>query len=277
MKREAYNHPKMLDLAARLGVTTTHARGIVATLWNWAADAAYLGDVGKWNDGVIARACDWAGDPTEFVDNLVGSGWLDRCAVNRLVVHDLEEHAPDWWKSKVKRFKKSFVIPTPIVGLPQVSEASVSANVSANETANSHAPPILCSSLETSANQTSENPTSAPAEASGFDVSVVDPETLGDAARLRLWFDHDAGRKDSIVQNSEAFWHNTVAAAAKALTAPGIRDRVGLFKWLVKWRQWAYLRCSDDDLAATLRREARGTGADRFLEQLAEKVGKVVA
>jgi len=108
MKREAFNHPKMLDLAARLAVSRTHACGIVANLWNWAADTAPQGNIGKWSDGVIARAMEWDGDAMEFVTALVEAGWVDRCTEHRLVIHDLEDHSPEWLKTKLKRTKKWF-------------------------------------------------------------------------------------------------------------------------------------------------------------------------
>lgn len=102
MRREGYRHPKTLDLADRLDISRPHAIGILEVLWDFAADNAPRGDIGKWSDGAIARGCDWPGDARAFVAALVESRWLDRCPQHRLVIHHLADHAPNWWHQKVK-------------------------------------------------------------------------------------------------------------------------------------------------------------------------------
>lgn len=109
MKRAAYRHPKMYDLAARLGIKRAHAAGIIQFLLDYTADAAPAGDIGKCPDAVIAMACDWDGDPGTFVDALVGAGWLDRCKKRRLVVHDLADHAESWWIARNKKAHIEFI------------------------------------------------------------------------------------------------------------------------------------------------------------------------
>ncbi len=276
MKREAFNHPKMLDLAARLEVSRTHACGIVANLWNWAADTAAQGDVGKWSDGVIARALDWDGDAAEFVDALVESGWVDRCAEHRLVIHDLEDHSPEWLKTKLKRAKKWFLTATKAsqctgANAPAIDQRRPTGNQCSDAGA-------LHSALLCSAPLSSSLPDSAPGVASlppkpsgsgrsGFQDGVIREESLSDFVALRRWFDHELRRPDRRVEGSEAFWVNTQASAAKALSAHGIGDRVALFKWLVFERKWDHLRIVDDDFAAEMRREADRT--DRMADKSA--------
>lgn len=108
MKREALRHPKMLDLASRLGIDRARAIGIVTLLLDWTADMAPQGDVGKWPDGAIAMACEWgtasgdvSRDATAFVGALVDAGWLDRHPKARLLVHDWPDHCERWVKSKL--------------------------------------------------------------------------------------------------------------------------------------------------------------------------------
>lgn len=112
----------------------------------------------------------------------------------------------------------------------------------------------------------SKNPTSAPGPTpldggkrsgpeSGFDVSIVTERTLEDPDQLDGWIDHDLTRSDTIVEDSEEFRLNVHAAAAKAQTADGIRNKVAFFKWLVMGRKWNYLRIADEEVAAALRRE----------------------
>lgn len=155
MKREAYSHPKMLDLAARLKVKRVHANGIISNLWNWSADAAPQGNIGKWTDAVIAHACEHDGDATEFVNALVESGWIDRCADHRLVIHDLEDHAPEWLKTKLKRTKKWFYRATPPTQVPSASTRASAPASDQCEPSTSGASAPLYSALETSALETS--------------------------------------------------------------------------------------------------------------------------
>lgn len=109
MKREALRHPKMLDLSSRLGISRTHAVGIVQVLLDWCADTTPQGNIGRWPDGAIARACEWTGEPEAFIEALVGSGWVDRCPRNRLVIHDLADHAEQWWKRKMEKLGLVFL------------------------------------------------------------------------------------------------------------------------------------------------------------------------
>lgn len=115
MKREALRHPKMLDLACRLGVDRARAIGIVTLLLDFAVDAAPQGDIGKWPDGAIARACEWgtistdtSHDASAFVAALVDSGWLDRHPDARLLIHDWPHHCERYVKSKLSSLKLDF-------------------------------------------------------------------------------------------------------------------------------------------------------------------------
>ncbi len=109
MKREAYKHPKTLDLAARLDVDRSQAIGYLSLLWDWTADYAIRGDIGKWANGAIARGCDWNRDPDEFIEAMVAAGWLDENDEHRLIVHDWPEHCENWVKAKVTKTNLSFL------------------------------------------------------------------------------------------------------------------------------------------------------------------------
>lgn len=90
---------------------------------------------------------------------------------------------------------------------------------------------------------------------SGFDVSIVTGETLRSLDRLRAWYRHDLTRPDSIVEDSEYFWQNVQTAAAKAVTAPSVRDEIAVFKWLVKGRNWDFLNATYEEIAKAMRRK----------------------
>jgi len=112
MLRATLRHPKTLDLAARLGCSRPEALGFLELIWDYAREFAPQGDIGKWPDGSIARACDWMEDPEEFIDAMVAAGWLDRDPTHRLMIHDWGDHCERWVKSKLKSLGLSLATPT---------------------------------------------------------------------------------------------------------------------------------------------------------------------
>lgn len=109
MKLDALDHPKTFDLAARLGVQLPTALGHLELLWSFAGKQAAQGNIGKWPDGAIARACYWMGDPSEFISALVDSGFVDQDPEFRLTVHDWSVHAPGWVRAKLKKLGLYFI------------------------------------------------------------------------------------------------------------------------------------------------------------------------
>lgn len=95
MKRGATDHPKMADLARRLGVPLYVAVGVMECLWHWAAKYAPGGDVGKWGSDGIAEGIKWDRPADELVAALVASRFLDDTPEYGLVIHDWPEHADD--------------------------------------------------------------------------------------------------------------------------------------------------------------------------------------
>lgn len=109
MKLEALDHPKTMDLAARLNVEMPTAIGYLELLWAFTGKKSPQGNIGKWPDGAIARACYWMGPPQVFIQALTESGFLDADDDFRLIVHDWHEHAPRWVKSKLSTLKLAFI------------------------------------------------------------------------------------------------------------------------------------------------------------------------
>lgn len=95
MKRGTPEHPKTLDLEARLGVESWGACGILEKLWHWTAKYAPAGDIGKFSDAAIAAGIGWKRDPKVLIDALIACRWVDVCAHNRRTVHDWRAHAED--------------------------------------------------------------------------------------------------------------------------------------------------------------------------------------
>lgn len=109
MKLDALDHPKTFDFAARLGVELPAALGHLELLWAFTGKQAPQGNIGKWPDGAIARACYWMGRPELFTQALLESGFIDADPEHRLTIHDWHEHAPRWVKSKLKTLGQTFV------------------------------------------------------------------------------------------------------------------------------------------------------------------------
>jgi len=108
LKLEALDHPKTLDLAARLEVELPTAIGYLELLWAFTGKKAPQGNIGKWPDGAIARACYWMGRPETFLLALQESGFIDADDQHRFTVHDWQEHCPRWVKSKLATLKLGF-------------------------------------------------------------------------------------------------------------------------------------------------------------------------
>lgn len=93
MKRGTPDHPKTRICQHLLGLRRYQVVGVLESLWHFAANYAKRGDIGKWSDVELAKAIDWDGDATVLITALVDSGYIDRCGVNRLVIHDWADHA----------------------------------------------------------------------------------------------------------------------------------------------------------------------------------------
>jgi hypothetical protein len=94
MKHQVPESMKFKRLCRRLGVTPAVAAGTLELLWIATQKEAPRGDIGKFSDEDIAIAVWWEGEPTELVNTLVETGWLDRHPTHRLLVHDWQDHAP---------------------------------------------------------------------------------------------------------------------------------------------------------------------------------------
>lgn len=103
MKHLAINLVKFKALQKRLGqAPMCHVVGYLETLWIFAQLQARDGDLTKFTALEIAGWIEFPGDPDEFVEALVKTRWLDRIG-DRLLIHDWDEHKPNWLKGVVSR------------------------------------------------------------------------------------------------------------------------------------------------------------------------------
>ncbi len=88
-------HPKTAKLADELGLASgavspnVLAVGLLVSLWTWAVQNAYDGDLSRCSPRLIAEACRWKKKPETLVNGLVAAGWLDEDGK----LHDWEEYA----------------------------------------------------------------------------------------------------------------------------------------------------------------------------------------
>jgi hypothetical protein len=91
--QELANHPKTRRLCRSLGITRVQAIGHLHLLWWWAMDYAQDGDLSDLTPGEIADACDWEGDPDQFVCALQEVHFLDHGSI-----HDWDEYGGKYFK-----------------------------------------------------------------------------------------------------------------------------------------------------------------------------------
>lgn len=82
------DHPKVYALADELKVEQYAAVGLVVSLWIWAIIHAPDGDLERFPDAAIARACHWHKPAAGLVKALQDSGFLDGRRI-----HDWDEYA----------------------------------------------------------------------------------------------------------------------------------------------------------------------------------------
>lgn len=112
MLKSAFSSPKIRMLALRLNVPFPHAVGMCGMLWNFTADHAPRGDIGKVDDSTIAFAVEWAGSVPALIEALVSCRLIDRDATHRLVIHDWHEHCPRYVHAKLAKAKQAVIVPT---------------------------------------------------------------------------------------------------------------------------------------------------------------------
>lgn len=95
MKRGTARHYKIFDLADALGIENYAALGLMASLWDWAAETKPAGDVGAATNRTLARAAGWIGDADTLIGAMVKAKLLDEHSVCRLMIHDWPEHCDD--------------------------------------------------------------------------------------------------------------------------------------------------------------------------------------
>ena len=109
MKTGTSRHPKLKALARVLGTTRRDAVGILELLWEFTAEYAPRGDIGRHTNSEIGDAVEWLASADEFVSALDTTGWIDACPEHRYVIHDWHKHAPSYLKKRLERSETTFI------------------------------------------------------------------------------------------------------------------------------------------------------------------------
>jgi hypothetical protein len=95
-----YDHWKVEDLEDQLEVEKFQAIGLLACLWLWAMRYAPDGDLSKIRPSILARKAGWKGDAQGFIEALVRCGWLEQTPDGRLVIHDWDDYAGQYFRAR---------------------------------------------------------------------------------------------------------------------------------------------------------------------------------
>lgn len=83
-------------------------KGVLQSIWDFTAENAMDGAIGRFTDAQIALGIEYDGDADKLIKALVESGWLDRSRSHRLVIHDWSDHCEDWVRKRLKRSGAEF-------------------------------------------------------------------------------------------------------------------------------------------------------------------------
>ncbi len=103
MIHSASNHPKFKKLKRRLKLPHFAIVGILESIWMIGQTHHHDGGIGRMTDEDISAEIEYDGDPENLIAELLACGWLDRCEINRLVIHDWLDHCPKFVKGILAR------------------------------------------------------------------------------------------------------------------------------------------------------------------------------
>ncbi len=102
MKLGTVDCVKFKKLKAKLRITHWQCVGLLESLWMFTARNAPHGDIGRHSNEDIAVQIEWTDDPDTLISLLIECRWVDVCENRRLVIHDWDEHMPNWLKGTIK-------------------------------------------------------------------------------------------------------------------------------------------------------------------------------
>jgi len=149
------------------------AVSILERLWHQACTGAKRGDIGKYDDELIAEECGWLGDARLIIGMLIESRYLLRHPEHRLIINDWHEHAPNHIKGCVTKIG-GFV--TQVADNAPRTVADLATNPELPATAANPEPPtpIPPPPNQTNSNQFNPNQTNLKSAADGIETVLGD-------------------------------------------------------------------------------------------------------
>jgi hypothetical protein len=293
MKRgtEAKVKFKMLERALRM--ETWQVKGLLTSIWDFAATNAPAGDIGIHSNEEIAIGIGFSGDIEPVIKAMVDTKWLDANEQHRLVIHHWAEHCEDSIHVSLVRRRLRFADGT----IPKFTKLPKRERTSAQRDYKKQ-------SDDTEPPQTAVSGSGAPTNRLPVPVPVPEPkplpkplplpepdcetgrpaagvfkkvtsETLKDTKRLLSWYQFATSRANPVIEASEHNRLMVVCAAERALEQS--KKPPALFAWLVSGGRWEYITHDHEERAAKRLREAQATGPPSELAKLVANALKPIS
>lgn len=107
MKRGTDLLLKFKKLKMRLSLSHWEVKGVLQALWDFTAENALEGNIGRFTDEEIALGIEWGKDPHSLIQALLECGWIDQSKKHRLVIHDWEDHCEEYVRKRLARKRRT--------------------------------------------------------------------------------------------------------------------------------------------------------------------------
>lgn len=180
MKHSTLTSMKFIRLKRRLGLPSYQVAGVLEMVWGFAIANAQDGGIGRFSNEDIAAWIEWSGDADELIKILIETGWIDSHEAARLVVHDWEQHCPNYIKGAMSKKGSGFLKPKPkLQAVAPSSEHEAKQQAKPDEQqAQSNKPSNLTKPNLTKPNQTIEANASCPETKKSSPGPDPEPESL---------------------------------------------------------------------------------------------------
>lgn len=102
MKSQAFSHLKTKRLRRHLKIPHFAAVGLLESLWQVVQEYSPQGRLSDIDPDDLAEELGWEESPSDLIDALVHTGWVDRVG-DELLVHDWSEHCPNFIHRRLYR------------------------------------------------------------------------------------------------------------------------------------------------------------------------------
>jgi len=137
LHQSVFTHRKTMKAADLLDLPEVYVVGHLTALWTWALDNAQDGVI-EASPRILARACQWTGDPAALLQGLIGAGFLMESEPGRYEIQNWHEYAGKLMDrreknaERQKRYRDKQVTETPPSS--NVTETSLSRNAHVTHT-----------------------------------------------------------------------------------------------------------------------------------------------